>query len=1071
MKKIYSLIIALVFCALSSIQAQVVINEVYGGGGNSLAPFQNDFVELYNTSGSAVPMNSWSIQYTSSTGTSWNNQKLIFSGTIPGNGYFLIQLAGGATGSPLPGADATGTFNMSATAGKIVLCNNSTSVSAVVNPTDANIVDKVGYGSGTNGFETAAAPAPSNTTSIQRTPIGTDNNNNSTDFTTGSPSPTIAGSGPDLTPPTVVTLNPADDASGISTVSNLSIVFSEPILKNVGVITVHNSTTSSEDYIFLQTSNPNVSISGNTLTISGVNLQPASSYFITIPDSVIKDLAGNKFAGFNTATTWNFSTGSMAAPVPGQLNFTYNLNTAANVFSSDGFKQYSVRGPLVWVATTFGNSGNALQMNGFFNGSNQANEDWLILPPFDLSSTNFPLLSFFSRTKFNGDPLQLKVSTDYPGFGDPNNFTWTDINGKFPAETSDAWTQSTNIDLSAFKQSNAYIAFVYTSTQDDGERWTLDDIRVDNSSTAPPPAISISASSLQFGYVPNGSTADKSFLLNAANITNDVTLAFKVGSGAFLLSKDGTTYSSSLTYTVAEANNVAKTVHVRFAPTQTDGNYNDTIEVVSGSLDTTISLRGTSTDPIKTLEVVNWNLEWFGSTKFGPTNENLQEQNVRTIMQNIGADLYALAEVVDESRLQNIVNSMPGYAYVINHYGSHTNPNESNPSPLSEAQRLAFVYKTSVFSNIDTAALLSVGINTPGDISTTSYNNWASGRFPFMMSADVTLDGVTKNVKFILIHAKANTTPTVPSYTRRKAGADELHALLNSTYASDNIVLLGDFNDDLDQTITDGVTPPTTSYVAFTSDPSNYTLLTLPLSQAGKRSTVSHDNVIDHVVVSSELGPNFISGSSNILTDVTGLVSSYATTTSDHYPVFTDYTFAPQALPVKLNYFAAEKQRASVKLTWSSSLESNSKEYIVERSLNGLQFQTIGKISANGRPSSYQLIDQSPNSGNNYYRLKMVDLDGKSDFSKTIRIRFDIELLITIKPNPATSFVMVTMDRQLPAASVSIYNQQGALVKQLTRSFGANQPSIIDVTGLAKGIYILQLKSGEITRTEKLIVQ
>src|ERR1044071_3425145 len=121
-------------------QAQVVINEVYGGGGNLNAPYTNDFIELYNTSSSPVVMTNWSIQYTSSTGTAWGSNKTTFSGTIPANGFFLIQLAGGATGVALPAPDATGTTNMSATAGKILLCNNSTNASAVINPTDPQII-------------------------------------------------------------------------------------------------------------------------------------------------------------------------------------------------------------------------------------------------------------------------------------------------------------------------------------------------------------------------------------------------------------------------------------------------------------------------------------------------------------------------------------------------------------------------------------------------------------------------------------------------------------------------------------------------------------------------------------------------------------------------------------------------------------------------------------------------------------------------------------------------------------------------------------------------------------------
>jgi hypothetical protein len=128
--------------------------------------------------------------------------------------------------------------------------------------------------------------------------------------------------------------------------------------------------------------------------------------------------------------------------------------------------------------------------------------------------------------------------------------------------------------------------------------------------------------------------------------------------------------------------------------------------------------------------------------------------------------------------------------------------------------------------------------------------------------------------------------------TEEKRGADSLHYTLQLNYPTDNIIILGDFNDDLDVTITDGVFLIQLLIHAFTGDPSNFTPLTLPLSLAGKKSTVSHDNVIDHVMASNEMVSTYISGTANILTDVTWLVSNYGSTTSDHYPVFTRYIFA-----------------------------------------------------------------------------------------------------------------------------------------------------------------------------------
>jgi hypothetical protein len=232
---------------------------------------------------------------------------------------------------------------------------------------------------------------------------------------------------------------------------------------------------------------------------------------------------------------------------------------------------------------------------------------------------------------------------------------------------------------------------------------------------------------------------------------------------------------------------------------------------------------------------------------------------------------------------------MPGYTYTISNFGSHTNTSVNPVSALADAQKLAFIYKTSVLSNVTAEALLSAGINSAADLSNPAYNYWSSGRFPYMMTADVTLNCVTKKVRFILVHAKANTSPTTESYNRRENGADTLHQVLQTLYPNDNIIILGDFNDDFDQSITAGFT--TTSWSAFKNDDINYEVVTLPLSEAGKKSTVSYNDMIDHVVVSNEMEQYYMPSSATVLSDVTSLVSNYGSTTTDHYPVFTRYRF------------------------------------------------------------------------------------------------------------------------------------------------------------------------------------
>jgi Secretion system C-terminal sorting domain len=179
------------------------------------------------------------------------------------------------------------------------------------------------------------------------------------------------------------------------------------------------------------------------------------------------------------------------------------------------------------------------------------------------------------------------------------------------------------------------------------------------------------------------------------------------------------------------------------------------------------------------------------------------------------------------------------------------------------------------------------------------------------------LNCVTKPVKFILVHGKANTSPTAESYDRRKRGADTLYYTLQQNYANDNIIMLGDYNDDLDNTITAGINPPVTSYISFTSDATNFTPVTLPLSLAGKKSTVSYNDVIDHVTISNELVVNYLPSSAKILTDVTSLVSNYGSTTSDHYPVFSRYRFNNTIAPAVTTCTAEVKFCAATSNSYS----------------------------------------------------------------------------------------------------------------------------------------------------------
>lgn len=184
------------------------ISQVYGGGGNTNAPYTHDFIELFNSSGSAISLNGLSLQYAGATGTgnfgAASNQLTELPNVLlqPGQ-YFLVQQAGGSIGSPLPTPDFidSNPIAMNSTAGKVALVDGTTSLGCNGSSTPcapsqlARIIDLVGYGTANFYEGAAAAPAPSNTNSILRDAGGCiDTTNNSTDFVTGTPTPRNTGS-------------------------------------------------------------------------------------------------------------------------------------------------------------------------------------------------------------------------------------------------------------------------------------------------------------------------------------------------------------------------------------------------------------------------------------------------------------------------------------------------------------------------------------------------------------------------------------------------------------------------------------------------------------------------------------------------------------------------------------------------------------------------------------------------------------------------------------------------------------------------------------------------------------
>ncbi|NUR29323.1 MAG: hypothetical protein HOV83_26350 [Catenulispora sp.] len=291
--------------AQATVSTDVVVNEVYGGGGNSGATLKNDFIELRNNGTAPVSLASWSVQYISAApGTSTTWQVTNLSGSIAPGATFLIGEAAGTGGTAdLPAPDATGAINMSGTAGTVALVTSQTALTcktAADCAADANIKDLVGYGTAVIHEGTADAPAASNSTSVARNASGTDTDQNGADFTAGNPTPTPGGSGTGGTPePGPLRIHDIQGAGWVSPVNGQAVT-------NVpGIVTAVR--TSGSKGFWIQDPNPDA----NPATSEGLFVFTSSAPTVAVGDSVLVSGKAQAYyplsSGDTVATTSNLS--------------------------------------------------------------------------------------------------------------------------------------------------------------------------------------------------------------------------------------------------------------------------------------------------------------------------------------------------------------------------------------------------------------------------------------------------------------------------------------------------------------------------------------------------------------------------------------------------------------------------------------------------------------------------------------------------------------------------------------------------------------------------------------------
>jgi endonuclease/exonuclease/phosphatase family metal-dependent hydrolase len=271
------------------------------------------------------------------------------------------------------------------------------------------------------------------------------------------------------------------------------------------------------------------------------------------------------------------------------------------------------------------------------------------------------------------------------------------------------------------------------------------------------------------------------------------------------------------------------------------------------------------------LEAACWNIEWYGNSGYGPTNETLQQQNVTKVLQSAGMDLWALCEVSDSSAWKTLLNNLPEYEGVITDY--------------AQVQKTALLFRKNMFQLLRVRSLLPV-----------YEREFASGRLPLEVMLSIKGDK-PDTLWVIVLHMKANTgttTQKAEAYDLRKRSSEALKDLLDTEHVGHKVMVLGDWNDDLDLSIFNNLATPFSKILA---DTARYLWPSRELTLSGQRSTVSYSNMIDHILVNRRMKPCYVSGSAKVFY-LQNYITSYGNNTSDHYPVYARFDLRQQIKPM-----------------------------------------------------------------------------------------------------------------------------------------------------------------------------
>lgn len=182
-------------------------------------------------------------------------------------------------------------------------------------------------------------------------------------------------------------------------------------------------------------------------------------------------------------------------------------------------------------------------------------------------------------------------------------------------------------------------------------------------------------------------------------------------------------------------------------------------------------------------------------------------------------------------------------------------------------------------------------------------------------------------------------------------------------------------------------------------------------------------------------------------------------------------------LPILVSNFSTSVQDNSVQLDWSTVLETNSSEYIIERAPHGsYKFEEIGRVGAAGESDdelNYRYVDYDPSPGISFYRLRMVDSDGAFNFSSVERVKFLGNNIVVniVYPNPVEDLARFDI-YTAGEYTIGIYDMTGRLVIEQDFHPQTDHETVeFDLSRLDQGLYIYLVHSPKGASTKGKLVK